>query len=192
MREKMQKAFREKHKDPEYQNKIHKGKILKGMVEVIKTYGEFIPEYYKSAGGRMKLSTVKDRGWYDELLNTAKNQAFYNHKIVKIERVENSPVYCITVKSLGNFVIATPDKNSNLYSGVVVKNCKDFLHTWAYYDFRTGNLWGPPPKPYIRKTPAPPQGRPYRNPQHVAGFCKHIYYIWRNFMVNRRGENYFS
>lgn len=71
-------------------------------------------------------------------------------------------------------------------------DCRDFIYTWAYYDFRTGNLWGPPPKPYIRKTPAPPVGRPYRNPNGYPGFCKHIYYIWRNFMVNQRGKEFFS
>lgn len=71
-------------------------------------------------------------------------------------------------------------------------DCKDFIMTGAYYDFRHGCLWGPPPKPYIRKTPPPPNGRPYRNPQGVAFMCKHIYYIWRNFMVNRRGEQFFA
>lgn len=71
-------------------------------------------------------------------------------------------------------------------------DCRDFIFTWAYQDFKSGNLWGPPPKPYIRKTLPPPKGRPYRNPMNYPGFCKHIYYIWRNFMVNQRGGTYFK
>lgn len=182
-REEMLTNLAKSRNNPEVQEKIHKAKILKGMIEVIKTYGEFIPEHYKTVGGRMRLSTVKERGWYEELISLAKEQAFYNHKIMKIERIENAPTYCITVKTLGNFVVSTPDNDSTLFSGVVVKNCKDFIMSWAYEDFRTGNLWGPPPKPYIRKTPAPPMGRPYRNPNHYPGYCKHIYYLWRNFFL---------
>jgi hypothetical protein len=28
---------------------------------------------------------------------------------------------------------------------------------------------------YTRKTPPPPVGRPYANPEHLMGFCKHIW-----------------
>lgn len=28
---------------------------------------------------------------------------------------------------------------------------------------------------YIRKTPAPPEGRPYLNPKELLGYCKHIH-----------------
>ncbi|MHA2202615.1 MAG: hypothetical protein ACW991_02890 [Candidatus Hodarchaeales archaeon] len=28
---------------------------------------------------------------------------------------------------------------------------------------------------YVRKTPPPPVGRPYANPDHYLGFCKHTY-----------------
>ena len=71
-------------------------------------------------------------------------------------------------------------------------SCLDYYFCWQYWNFKTGNLWGPPAKPYVRKTPPPPKGRREANPMHVPGFCKHIYYIWRNFMVAGRKGTYFK
>lgn len=69
-------------------------------------------------------------------------------------------------------------------------NCTDFFMSWAYPDYLTGNLYGPPPKKYIRKTPLPPKGRPRRNPSNYPGFCKHIYYLWRNFFLRNAKDIY--
>lgn len=53
--------------------------------------------------------------------------------------------------------------------------CADFFYTWSYYNAKSGRcLYGPLPKPYIRKT----QTRPPRNPLHVPGVCKHIFNAW--------------
>lgn len=185
-RERTSKLSKARWQDPEYGNRINKSKILKGMIEVIKKFGEFKPEEYVSAGKRMTLDTVKARGWYDELLAEAKDKAFYNHKIMKIERIENAPTYCITVEGLGNFVVSTPDKDSTLFSGVVVRNCKDYYFTGSYWNFRNGCQWGPPAKPYIRKTTTYPE----RNPQHVPFMCKHIFFIFKNFMLGRAEFRY--
>lgn len=31
--------------------------------------------------------------------------------------------------------------------------------------------------PYVRKTPPPPQGRPYANPRNLPGVCKHLIFL---------------
>ena len=55
--------------------------------------------------------------------------------------------------------------------------CKDFFHTWRWEDFKYGVLYGALGRKYIRKTPPPPQGYPYRNPTHVPGYCRHVYQL---------------
>lgn len=53
--------------------------------------------------------------------------------------------------------------------------CRDFFFTFAWYNYHNGHcLYGPPPKPYRRKTTTYPP----RNPQHIIGCCKHIYNAW--------------
>lgn len=65
-------------------------------------------------------------------------------------------------------------------------SCKSFFFDFAYEDYSLAHcLYGPKPKPYKRKTPKPPQGRPYRNPRHYPGICKHIYNAWG--FLKRRG-----
>lgn len=75
--------------------------------------------------------------------------------------------------------------NLRKQKAVVRCDCKDFIFTWSYSDFKHACLWGPPPKKYIRKTPPPPKGRPYRNPSQFPGYCKHIFFIYKNFMLNK-------
>ena len=53
-------------------------------------------------------------------------------------------------------------------------SCEDFYYTAWYYDKRHKVLLGPKMKPYVRKTPPPPAGLPYRNPRKLPIFCKHI------------------
>ena len=54
-------------------------------------------------------------------------------------------------------------------------SCADFEFRGAWEAFKNGMLYGGRPKKYVRKTPAPPEGRPYANPTHVPMMCKHIY-----------------
>ena len=52
--------------------------------------------------------------------------------------------------------------------------CKDYIHTWAWYNYYNSHcLYGPAPKPYRKKTNRPP-----RNPKGMPGICKHIYNAW--------------
>ena len=54
-------------------------------------------------------------------------------------------------------------------------DCMDFTHRFSHECQHAGILYGGNPTTYVRKTPAPPEGRPYVNPEHVPGMCKHIY-----------------
>lgn len=54
-------------------------------------------------------------------------------------------------------------------------SCLDFVHRGMYEAYKNGILYGGPFRHYQRKTPAPPEGRPYANPMHVPMMCKHIY-----------------
>lgn len=53
-------------------------------------------------------------------------------------------------------------------------SCADFYHTWSYYNYNNGCLYGPKPKMYVRKT----DWMPPRNPQHIPGLCKHVFHAW--------------
>ncbi len=122
-----------------------------------------------------KISTNTGSLTKTKLLNQAEKEVFYNHKILKIEQIQNDEVYCPTIEGLGNFVIYAPDKNSKLFSGVVVKNCPDFQFRFSWEDRAQQALYGGPPKVYTRKTPPPPLGRPEVNPEFIPGICKHLY-----------------
>lgn len=89
--------------------------------------------------------------------------------VVSIQDAGVEDVYCITIPEFANFGI---DINGDT---LFVENCADFFYTFAFYNAQVGHcLYGPVPKPYIRKT----QNRPARNPQHLPGICKHIYHAW--------------
>lgn len=82
--------------------------------------------------------------------------------------------------------------DANKQKALVRCSCKDFFMTWAYADFRSGNIWGRPPRKYIRKTPLPSQGgRPFSNEFLYPGFCKHVFYLWRNYMQGRYNPEMF-
>ncbi len=58
-------------------------------------------------------------------------------------------------------------------SGNVVRvrcDCLDFYFRFAPWDFSNDDLYGPKPKPYVRKTTTRPPVNPTRSP----GVCKHI------------------
>lgn len=54
-------------------------------------------------------------------------------------------------------------------------SCKDFFHTFAYYNYNAKCLYGPQPRPYKRKT----TWMPPRNSAGIIGCCKHIYNAWQ-------------
>jgi len=49
-------------------------------------------------------------------------------------------------------------------------DCLDFYHRFAPWDFSNDDLYGPKPKPYVRKTNTYPPVNPTRSP----GVCKHV------------------
>ena len=50
--------------------------------------------------------------------------------------------------------------------------CMDFRHRFAWEDRAVNALYGPPPPSY---TPVPGSKRGPVNPEHIPGFCKHIF-----------------
>lgn len=50
-------------------------------------------------------------------------------------------------------------------------SCPDYYFTFSYWNYKTKNQFGGPPKKYVRKT----KTRPPRNPNHHPGICKHIF-----------------
>ena len=60
-------------------------------------------------------------------------------------------------------------KPSNYTPVQVSCTCMNYVYTWAFYNAKTGNHFGPLP------VIPPPKGlRPPRNPKHLPGMCKHI------------------
>lgn len=54
-------------------------------------------------------------------------------------------------------------------------SCSSYFYEFAYYNFKNGNcLYGPPPRPYKRKT----KTRPRKNPRGIPGICKHLFWAW--------------
>jgi hypothetical protein len=146
------------------------------ICNIIKEHGEFKPELYPiPRNGLPSINYLKQHNLYDQVVKLGREKALMNHKVVSVETLYNQDVYCLTAEYLGNFVVdVSDDENSNICSGVVELNCKDFFFTAAYYNNRAGCLYGPPPKPYIRKTTT----RPPRNPAGLVLCCKHIYNSW--------------
>ena len=53
-------------------------------------------------------------------------------------------------------------------------SCADYFFSWAFSNNKAGCLYGPPPRPFRKKTNRKP-----RNPQLLPGMCKHVYNAWR-------------
>lgn len=150
-----------------YDNTVH------DLVETVKKYGQIdLSKYNYKKGYNYSPNMIKSNGKIKKEVN---EKALGNHKVIKIEKVNNQDVYCLTAEYLGNFVVETCDNDSNIFSGVVVENCADFFYSWAWGNYYNGKcLYGPPPKPYRRKT----NWMPPRNPGSIIGVCKHIYNAW--------------
>lgn len=149
---------------------------INDLVHIVKEYGfmDFSKYIYKKHIN-YSINMIKNTGKYNEIKKEVMQKALQNHKVVKIEKLRNQDVYCLTAEYLGNFVVDTSDnENSNIFSGVVEVNCADFFFTFAWYNYHNGHcLYGPAPRAYQRRTNRPP-----RNPQGLVGICKHIYNAW--------------
>jgi hypothetical protein len=65
-----------------------------------------------------------------------------------------------------------PDYN---YTPVrVACQCKAYYFYFAHWNVMSGAHARAPLRPYQRKTPPPPKGRPEVNPKHLPGLCKHL------------------
>lgn len=169
-------AHREKMRalwsDPEYRIYMFRCRVLKHLVKFIKECGTFDENKYNKIPNLIKTETIRKRFNLQELLDEAYEKAFHNHKVVKVEHLtQTADVYCITVESLGNFVVATPDNNSNVISGVVVKNCSDYFYTLAWYNYAHGAHLGQQPASYPGKNS---MTKTVRNVTQQPGMCKHL------------------
>jgi hypothetical protein len=63
--------------------------------------------------------------------------------------------------------------------------CKDYYFVWGWWNFKDNAMFGRQQRPYRRKTPAPPRGKPYVNPKKLPGLCKHVYHAVKH--LQRRG-----
>lgn len=52
--------------------------------------------------------------------------------------------------------------------------CMDYAWRFWMQNYQKDTQFGQGPGPYRRKTPPPPEGRPYANPMEVTGMCKHL------------------
>jgi len=114
---------------------------------------------------QVKALTDKSRTAYPETITffrvTSKEQADAVHKI-PVQLPAGQTVY---IKQL-----SVKDNPVNLRC-----NCKNFYFMWQWWDFKQKALAGPRMKPYVRKTPPPPEGRPFVNPEKLPGLCKHLH-----------------
>ena len=55
--------------------------------------------------------------------------------------------------------------------------CQDFKQRFAWANKAVSCLAGGAPAKYRRKTPPPPKGRPYVNPDGIPGMCYHIFQV---------------
>jgi len=56
--------------------------------------------------------------------------------------------------------------------------CQAYYFYFVYANAKIGGqISGNRFKPYVRKTPPPPAGYPYKNPGDIPGVCKHIIFL---------------
>lgn len=89
-----------------------------------------------------------------------------------VEKKDKEHPLPVTLRN-GNLVFAE-ELNSQTHPMQLRCSCPDFKWTWAWFDAKEKVLVGKRPEPYVRKTPPPPEGLPFRNPIKVPGMCKHL------------------
>lgn len=163
-----------KQRQKQLKKELHDN-TLNQLIEIIKKEGKINLDSYvykKGYNYSVKALTKSYRQKY--IQKEALEQALVNHKVVKIEKLsETKDVYCLTAEYLGNFIVDCSN-GENIFSGVTVANCKDEFFTWAYYKYNAKCLYGPKPRPYIRKT----TWMPPRNAHGLIGCCKHVHNAW--------------
>lgn len=84
---------------------------------------------------------------------------------------------CIDVEYKGHvYYVEKPSLNKTTIR--VRCSCKDFYFCFSLWDYLQRAIVGPKPKAYKRKTPPPSQGgKPYVNPKHIPGYCKHTFWL---------------
>lgn len=104
--------------------------------------------------------------------NTIYNTSIVAHGVeYKDEQSKEAP---LTV-SLGNGDYKFIEQLSLSNTHVSIRcSCKDFYFMWSHWNKEEHSLMGRPFPKYKRKTPAPPEGRPYVNPGEYPGLCKHL------------------
>lgn len=111
-------------------------------------------------------------------LHKGVTQAPDNHKVVimfsGLKFSDKSFRNCLQVEYKGSTYYIEKPKLSKTTIRVRC-SCKDFYFCFSLWDYQTRCIVGPKPKKYTRKTPAPPVGRPYRNPKKFPGLCKHVF-----------------
>ena len=92
---------------------------------------------------------------------------------------------CLDIEYKGTvYYVEKPSLNKSCIR--VRCSCKDFYFCFSLWDYLNRAIVGPKPKKYVRKTPSPSQGgRPYKNPNHIPGLCKHIFWLLQN--LKQRG-----
>jgi hypothetical protein len=78
-------------------------------------------------------------------------------------------------KAKGETFILFHEKPSKKNHPVALKcECPDFRFRFEKELFDHDGLIGATFRKYTRKTPPPPEGYPYANPEELMGFCKHL------------------
>jgi len=115
-----------------------------------------------------KMLTISSRsktGWIQSIqlfgVNVAQTKEELTGKIITLSDPATKKTYYMNPIRQGE-------------SGIRVScNCPSLRFDFSYELLQQGAL-GRKFIPYTRKTPPPPLGRPYRNPNHIPGACKHI------------------
>lgn len=156
-------------KNPEQQDMRIKGRALSAIKKNILVNGVFDETKHPRGQGIPSLGSIKSKYDLTSLIKEA-----MNHKVVSVVDSGTEDVYDFTVEGYSNFAI---DLGSDRFSsGVFVHNCPDFRFTWEKPLYDHKGLIGRWRK-YIRKTPPPPKGHPYRNPDDKLGFDKHTWSV---------------
>jgi hypothetical protein len=60
--------------------------------------------------------------------------------------------------------------------------CDGFYFYFSWANKKHKALAGTTMRPYVRKTPPPPLGLPYKNPKEIPGCCKHLIFAIGEFV----------
>lgn len=63
--------------------------------------------------------------------------------------------------------------------------CDNYYYMWWWGNKKVKAQEGRGFKPYVRKTPAPPEGRPEVNPKNIPGMCKHLVFVMKELKRKR-------